>query len=533
MDRPHAALAPPLGLALALVAGCGGAFGTVIAASGGSTGEALTTAADPTTTTAADTTTGEAPPEGALVTHTFGVRALAPHEESFPCIQWTVDNDQALYVNDVILSNDGGFHHSNWFVLTEDLYPGDDGYFNCSDRGFDEYVAAIQGAVLFAQSTQSRVEHQALPAGVVVKIPPRAKIMTVAHLLNASTAPLESELRMGLQLIHPRDVDVVAAPFRLSFEDLQIPPKAHSRQSAACRFDAAYEKLTGKPFDLRLYHVLPHYHYLGERFTLDIVGGPRDGERIFELDGFNGAANGKSFDPPIDLSGAEGLRFACDFYNWTDAQVGYGVGDQEMCMMLGLADARGMMNGVVLSGAKAVGQDQDGTILYEGPCDALVVPKTPAHTMPTAEEIGAPLYVPPGGGGELPPVKPCVDADPAAMPSVPPTLAALRGALFEPTCAYSSCHGDHPSGSAAGLSFLAPDLHAELLGHQVVADTDLPLITPGDPEASWLYRRVARCETQDAGGALLGPMPLGAPTLVDAGLVAALREWIAAGAPAE
>ena len=58
----------------------------------------------------------------------------------------------------------------------------------------------------------------------------------------------------------------------------------------------------------------------------------------------------------------------------------------------------------------------------------------------------------------------------------------------------------------------------------------MPLITPGDPAQSWLYRLVAECEPVDEGGGIRAHMPLNAPPLLPSELVAMLRAWIAAGA---
>ncbi len=531
----------PLLFGLPLVA-CSEPSAEVTASAGSSTtGTGSTTASTSSTssgTTSSATesgasstsTTGEVH-EGALIVHSFGEVNLAPYKERFRCATWTIGNEEALYVNTVHLSNDGGFHHSNWFIVPDDLFPGDDGYFKCSDRGYTETIGVISGSVLFAQSTQSRYETQALPEGVVVKIPPRHKVIAEAHLLNGSSEPLASELRMGFDLVHPADVDVVVSPFRLNYVDLDIPAKKLSSNQATCSFAAPYQDFSGHPFDLKLYYGLPHYHYLGDHFFVDIVGGDRDGERIFELSGFNGDANGQVYDPPIDMSGAEGFRFGCGYNNWTDDDVGYGVGDQEMCTFLGFADAHALLDGVVSGGTKAV-DIVDDRVIMEGPCGILTVPKTAAYSMPEPAELEGPRYVPPPGGGDSdrPPVKPCVDIDPAAIPTVEPTLSALRSAFILPGCSYNACHALGPSGAAGGLDLRAPDLHAALLGHEVTADAGMPLITPGDPSASWLYRLVSECGPTDAKGNVVAHMPLNAPTLANAGFVAALRQWIAEGA---
>jgi len=464
--------------------------------------------------------TGGGPLDTAEVTHSFGVYALGPREEIQPCIQWTLNNELPIYIGAVTLTNQGGFHHSNWFIVPDTLYEGEDGFFDCSERGFTELDAALQGTVLTAQSTQSRHERMELPEGVVIKAPPHHKVIAGGHLLNLADADYESELRMTLDLVHPREVEVVAAPFRLTYSDLQIPGFTEARFTSSCNLASTYESAVGTPIDLKLYYVLPHYHYLGNFFDLTVMGGPRDGESVFRLDGFNADANGQAFPEPIDLSGAEGFTFTCGYNNWTDQEVGWGIGDQEMCVMLGLADSAVLMDASANSN-QIVGSE--GEILFnESACDVIGLPKNAGQTLPTAEEIEAPLYVPPenAADADLPPV----DATAAGAP----TLSRIRDTLLISTCQFSSCHAG--SNASAGLDLSAVDLHTELLEHQVQGATNLPLVAPGDPEGSWLYRLVAHCDPENSSGDVVPHMPLNSPELANPELVALLRDWISAGA---
>ena len=499
------------------------------AASTSTTADATSEPPTPTTTNEPPGTTGEPlPPSTALIVHSFGDFELGPLQETEPCVQWTLHNEQPLYIDTVILSNDGGYHHSNWLVVPEDVFPGEDGYFNCNERGFNELQAAVTGTVLFAQSTQSRYETQDLPDGVVVKIPPRHKLVAGVHLLNLSSADLTSELRMGLQIVHPEQVETIVAPFRLNYEDLAIPAQKQSHFTGECNLSSQYEAKAGVPLDLKLYHVLPHYHYLGNYFSVEIIGGPRDGEQIYLHEGFNADGNGLTFDPPIDLTGATGLRFTCGYDNWRDKEIGYGIGDQEMCVMLGLADMRVMMNASVDSGTQLVGADGD-TLLHEGPCSTIALPKNASQAMPTPAELAAPLYVPPAEPGDvdLDPVKKCVDIPADATPLEPATLTSLRETIFNPSCTFSSCHG--------GKTPVSPrldgaDLHAQLLAP--ASQTNMPRVDPGKPENSWLYQLISRCDPSN-GDHVFTHMPYNSPTLLEPRLAAKLRAWIEAGAPAE
>jgi len=469
----------------------------------------------------------EPEPDTAQLVHRFGEVTLGPFEEAVPCVQWTLDNDAALYVQAVQLSNLGYFHHSNWFVVPEQLFPGPDGLFACGDRNFTELAAAVVGTVLFAQSTQSFVEEQRTGDGAIIKIPPRYKVIAGTHMLNVGPAEVSTELFLSLELIHPRAVEVVLTPVRLSYYDLDIPANARSRFTGVCdEFAAKYQALTGTPLDIKLHYVLPHYHYLGDYFDLEFIGGPLDGTSAHTVVGFNAEANGKTFDPPLDLRAVTGLRFTCGYDNWRDVDIGWGLGDQEMCVMLGLAESDVMLDVAVNGGSVAVGQ-AEGVFEFEGPCDYISVPKGVEQGPPTAAEIAGPFHVPASGDANVPPVPECVDHDPSVAPTLAPTLANVSAAVFQPSCSFSSCHG--ATGQAAGLNLQAPNLLSELLDHEVVTNPGATLVEPGDPHSSWLYQRMASCAPQ-TGGVALGHMPRNSPVLLGDETVALVREWIAGGA---
>ncbi len=466
-------------------------------------------------------------PDGhARVVHSFGVTELAPAEEIQPCIQWTIGNDEPVYINKVTMTNDGGYHHSNWFVVPETYAEGEDGFFNCGERGFSEIEAALAGTVLTAQSTQSRFEVMQLPEGVVVKAPPKHKIIAGGHLLNLSADAYPTELRMELEIIHPKMVDVVTAPFRLSYTALDIPPFGESHFSGDCEIKSLYETQSGGPLDLTLYYVLPHYHYLGSYFDLSILGGPRDGESVFRLDGFNADANGAALEPPLKLDGAEGLSFTCGYDNWRDVSIGWGIGDQEMCVMLGLADSKVLMDASVGDGA-VVGKDGE-ILLNSGKCGVIGLPKNIAQSMPSQEEIDGEMYVPPSDDPGLPIVDDCVDIGPESIGPGEATLSNIRDTLLVSSCEFSSCHGGE--NAVGGLDFRSDSLHSELLGHtMVLTETDMPLVDPGNPDNSYLYRSITRCDPMGDGSE--PHMPLNAAELVHPRQAAMVRGWIERGAP--
>jgi hypothetical protein len=518
--------------ALALLAACS-EFAPPSADDGASTGTgappgATTGASTTTPTTAPDDDSGTGDDTGAVddpnrITHYFGALSLPPFEDNVErCASWRLDNAEALYIQSVQLANEGMFHHSNWLVVPEDEYPGEDGFWPCAERGFEEIGAAMKGTVLFAQSTQSYSEEQRLAPGAVIKIPPRHKIVGLLHTLNLSPRQAESGLWLSLELLHPKDVAGVVTPLSMQYKALDIPPQQESRFTGVCDLSVPYGLITFEPLALRLHYILPHYHYLGNYFDVTVIGGLLDGQSVYNLTGFNGEGNGLTFDPPLDLPGATGLRFTCGYDNWRNDSIGWGNGDGEMCVMLALVETGAVM-GASVDTFNHVVDVQDGIHFYEGLCIAAGVPKNDNQAPPTDAEKHAPLYRPDDEG--LPPVPDCRDVADDAAAEAPATLSSIRDTLFAPACTFSACHG---KAAVAGLDLQAADLHAELMNHP--SSAGLPLVTPGDPDQSWLYRVLSRCAPEDGAGNQRSHMPLNAPFLLDAALIAKVRAWIEAGA---
>ena len=68
------------------------------------------------------------------------------------------------------------------------------------------------------------------------------------------------------------------------------------------------------------------------------------------------------------------------------------------------------------------------------------------------------------------------------------------------------------------------------MNFEPLVDPGMPLVEPGDPERSWLYKLLSECEPTRDNGNVASHMPLNAPILLDDVLVAKVRAWIEAGA---
>jgi hypothetical protein len=307
---------------------------------------------------------------GTPMAHTFAdFTTMAGEEILGLCQSWTLDNAGELWVNAVQLDQNASSHHSNWTFVPDDDFVGPDGVWMCKDRNYSQLTAALDGGVLYAQSTQATHEVQKFPNGAAVRIPPYSRIIGDVHILNVTPQPVTGHSTLTIYTLPVEEVKVKLAPFHMTYDGLDIPAHAESRFTGDCNLDSKFHDVDGSNFNLKLYYALPHTHAMATRFFFEISGGPRDGEPLIDVGAFNGEARGRAYDVPVDLTGAKGLRFGCEYTNPRSENVKWGFGDQEMCEMLGFADSKIAFESTVAT-ADPAGTD-GARQLFTGACSTL------------------------------------------------------------------------------------------------------------------------------------------------------------------
>jgi len=301
----------------------------------------------------------------------FGPYSLAAGQEiTSQCVSATLHNEEPLYVNAVELTTGPGFHHSNWFWVPENAFPGADGTWKCNDRGYDETVAGLQGGVLFAQSTQAQHEIQQFPGGAATVVPPHSKILAGTHLLNAGDTDVMLTLKLTITPIAQADVTTQLTPTSFTNEAIAIPPHRQSRFTVVCDLDTANRNVTGKSADYAFYYALGHYHVLGRGVTIEGIKDDGTAATIFQTTNAVGDALGGMIDPAFSIAGYPKMRFSCNYDNPRDTTVTWGVGDNEMCTFLAFTDSAYTWAGGVISGSVQPTSVMDyGTYIeYTYPC---------------------------------------------------------------------------------------------------------------------------------------------------------------------
>jgi hypothetical protein len=310
---------------------------------------------------------------GTPLAHDFPDNTAASGQELIgSCRSWTLNNATELWVNAVELSQSEDSHHSNWTYVPDDKYAGPDGIWTCSDRTYDFYSGVAAGGLVYSQSTQAVHEVQKFPSGAAIRIPPHARIISDIHVLNTSPDTITGHATLTLYDLPADAVKVKLTSFHIEYDALDIPAHASARFTGDCSVAADVQKATDAPFAPKIYYVLPHTHTLATAFFAKIKGGPNDGKALLDLGGYNGEAHGRTFDPPVDMAGADGFTFGCQYTNPRTTDVLWGLGNGEMCEMFAFADSTAFFQSRVSKGA-AAGTEGD-VQLFSGPCTNQVFP---------------------------------------------------------------------------------------------------------------------------------------------------------------
>ncbi len=310
------------------------------------------------------------PPDTEPLSYDFGPFALPAHTEVIDdCVQITMNNADPVYVNAVELTTGPGFHHSNWFYVPEHTFAGDDGTFSCISRNFDQAVAAIEGGVVFAQSTQDAHEVQQFPAGHVVKLPAHSKIVAQIHLLNAGDDDLSLAPNITLTPIAEADVTTVLAGISFENQSLGLPPHAQSSFTVQCDLGPKHEMLFGTEPNFHIFYALAHYHTLGTSLEIDAIKPDGTTTTVYSTANLVGDELGGPIDPAFDMTGYTQLRMTCDYYNPRDTTVVWGNGDQEMCVFLAFSDSPyNWGGGVTATDVPGDATNVDGVMSYSHAC---------------------------------------------------------------------------------------------------------------------------------------------------------------------
>ncbi len=178
--------------------------------------------------------------------------------------------------------------------------------------------------VFFGGSMTQRNAWQ-LPPGVALRLPPGAALDLNSHYVNRTDAELPGEVNANFHTVDSSAVVHVARPLFLSNFEITLPPRQRTTLGRTFLM----------PEPVTVFMVTSHMHERGERFVIRIVGGPRDGETIYETTSWS-APDIVTLDPPVALAAGQGLRSEITWNNTTPRTIGFGLtSEDEMGIIFG------------------------------------------------------------------------------------------------------------------------------------------------------------------------------------------------------
>jgi len=254
---------------------------------------------------------------------------LAAGAETYPCWIFPMEvTGPSMVVGGAVLRTAPGLHHGN---ITSRPKTGE-GIRRCEAGAGNEGTDITRGGmVLFGSSTQkSGEEWYRFPDGDGYRVRANFEIVARMHYLNPTDAPLKVNPVYEWFTIDESKLVHEMGPFLWMYNNFSIPPRQMYTASADCFLPNDHPS--------KIVTMLPHMHALGRSLKGSFIGGPHDGHAFLDSEGYN-PDDGVlvQYEPPVDLTEAEGVRFECTWQNTFDKTIVEGVGDNEMCMVFGYA----------------------------------------------------------------------------------------------------------------------------------------------------------------------------------------------------
>ena len=253
---------------------------------------------------------------------------VSPNTEREVFVNRNTPNTSTVYVNKLIMQGRPNNHH---FVLwgfqsttslppvntLRDLYNAD-GSMNMNRMAeMDNHIFLYGGTDVNATFT--------FPAGVALKIPPATALDLNAHYFNKQSTSLTGENYINMYTVPQASVVKEAQSIDFGNYNFSIP--ANSRKTIITNFTF--------PKAVTVITLTSHFHKLGEKFQIRILGGTRNGEVVYENTDWEHPLV-INLTTPIQLKSGEGLTSVVTYNNTTNKVVNWGLtSEDEMNIIFG------------------------------------------------------------------------------------------------------------------------------------------------------------------------------------------------------
>lgn len=180
--------------------------------------------------------------------------------------------------------------------------------------------------VFFGGAMQPEFAYE-FPAGVALRIPAGTGLDLNVHYANHGDAPITGEAAVNLHTIPAAQVTKVARTINWGNQAITLPAGQRT----------TIERVFTVTDSTTVFALTSHTHRLGERFLIRVVGGPRNGETIYESTDWEHPTF-LILPQPLRLGPGEGLRSVVTYNNSTGTVVRFGLqSTDEMGIIFGYA----------------------------------------------------------------------------------------------------------------------------------------------------------------------------------------------------
>ncbi len=246
---------------------------------------------------------------------------VSPNTEREVFVRRNTFNTSAVYVNKFVLRGRPNSHH---FVLygfqntatlpavnvVRDLY-NTDGSINAST------FVQMQNHIFLGGGTDVNASYT-FPAGVALKIPANTALDLNAHYFNKQTTSLTGE--NFINLYTTPQASVIKEAKTINFANLNFSIPANQRRTITTNFTF--------PNAVTVIMLSSHFHKMGEKFVIKILGGARNGETVYENTDWQHPL-ALNLATPITLNAGEGLTSVVTYNNTSNKTVSFGLTSQD------------------------------------------------------------------------------------------------------------------------------------------------------------------------------------------------------------
>jgi hypothetical protein len=263
-----------------------------------------------------------APPAGQgfqVKADSFGVRANFERELF---VYRPLGNAADIYVNRIQTMMRPLSHHFVLYAIDPTMAPG----FPCTPapnvvrdiRNADGSMNLLNmipmACHVFVAGAMSQTSDYQFPAGTALRLPSSMSIDVNVHYVNRTAGEIPGEAYANLYTVPAAAVQNVAHTLNLSNTNITLPA---GKTTTLTKTFTMSQTTT-------VFMLTSHMHALGTRFQIQIVGGARDGELVYDNGDWEHPQQ-LTFTQPLVLQKGQGLKSIITWNNTTDHVVGFGL----------------------------------------------------------------------------------------------------------------------------------------------------------------------------------------------------------------